>query len=185
VVVNWMPWGWSEPYYYNYGQNVYFQNNTVYYGSTPVATTDEYVRQAEAIATNLPETPPAEDSWMPLGVFAMVSDSEESTTDPTMFLQLAVSKEGMIAGTFKNVVSGTTASIEGMVDQESQRAAWTEVGKTRPLMECGFGNLTQDTAPALMHYADGTTQRWLLIRMEAPTDSPQPPSNSPGVRPPQ
>ena len=150
-----------------------------------MATTADYIQQAEAIATNLPETPPAEDSWMPLGVFGMVADSEESTTDPTMFLQLAVSKEGMIAGTFKNVVSGATVSIEGMVDKESQRAAWTEVGKTRPLMECGFSNLTQDTVTALMHYADGTTQRWLLIRMEPPTDSPQPSTSTPRALPPQ
>ncbi len=137
-----------------------------------MATTADYAMQAEAIATNLPETPPAEDSWMSLGVFGMVPDNEQSSTDPTMFLQLAVSKEGMIAGTFKNVVSGTTVSVEGMVDEESQRAAWTQIGETRPLMESGFGNLTQDTVPALMHYADGTTQQWLLIRMQEPTDTP-------------
>jgi hypothetical protein len=55
-----------------------------------------------------------------------------------------------------------------MVDQQTQRAAWTSLGKVRPLMETGIGNLTQDTAPTLIHFADGTTQQWLLVRMEEP-----------------
>ena len=29
-------------------------------------------------------------------------------------------------------------------------------------------NLTKDTAPALMHFQDGTTQQRLLLRMEEP-----------------
>jgi hypothetical protein len=167
-VVGWFPWNWSEPLYYNYGSNVYYQDNTVYYGSTPVASAADYAYQAEQIATNVPETPPSVDSWMSLGVFAIMPDCSAEGADPTMFLQLAVSKEGVVAGTWQNTVSGTTKSVEGMIDSETQRAAWTEVGKTRPIMECGIGNLTQDTAPVLVHYADDTTQQWLLVRMEEP-----------------
>jgi hypothetical protein len=107
---------------------------------------------------------------MSLGVFAVAPDGDAGNADPTLFLQLAVSKEGVIAGTLRNTVSGSTKSVEGMVDRQSQRAAWTEVGQTRPIMETGVVNLTEDTAPALVHFADGTTQQWLLIRMEAPPD---------------
>ena len=32
-------------------------------------------------------------------------------------------------------------------------------------METGLSNLTQDTAPALIHFADGQTQQWLMVRM--------------------
>jgi hypothetical protein len=85
-----------------------------------------------------------------------------------MFVQLAVSKDGVIAGTWQNTVSGTTKNVEGMVDRETQRAAWTVVGETRPIMETGIGNLTEDTTPVLVHYADGTTQQMLLVRMDAP-----------------
>ena len=38
-------------------------------------------------------------------------------------------------------------------------------------METGIGNLTQDTTPVLVHYADGTTQQWLLVRMDPPPDT--------------
>jgi hypothetical protein len=154
--------------YYNYGNNVYYQDDMVYYGDTPVATAADYADQAAAIAASVPPTPPPADSWMPLGVFAVMPDGDAAGADPTMFLQLTVSKTGVIAGTLQNTVSGTTKNIEGMVDKETQRAAWTEVGQTRPIMETGIGNLTQDTASVLVHYADGTTQQWLLVRMDAP-----------------
>jgi hypothetical protein len=55
-----------------------------------------------------------------------------------------------------------------MADKKTQRAAWTVVGKTRPIVETGIANLTQDTAPALVHFADGQTQQWLMVRLEEP-----------------
>jgi hypothetical protein len=85
-----------------------------------------------------------------------------------MYLQLAVSKQGMISGTYQNTATNTTDAVEGMVDKQSQRAAWTAQGKTRPLMETGIVNLTQESAPALVHFADGTTQQWLLVRLDKP-----------------
>jgi hypothetical protein len=168
AITSWFPWGWSQPVYYNYGNNVYYQDDMVYYGDTPVATTADYAYQAEQIATSVPQEAPPADSWMPLGVFAIIPDGDADGSDPTMFLQLAVSKEGIIAGTMQNTATGTTKNVEGMVDKDSQRAAWTEVGQTRPIMETGIGNLTQDTASVLVHYADDTTQQWLLVRMDAP-----------------
>jgi hypothetical protein len=158
--------------YYSYGDNVYYQDDQVYYGTQPVATAEEYAQQAEAIATSVPaNVTPAESDWMPLGVFAMSPDGEPTGADPTMYLQLAVSKQGIISGTYQNTATNAVESVEGMVDKQSQRAAWTVIGKTRPLMETGIVNLTQDTTPALFHFADGTTQQWLLVRLEKPSGS--------------
>jgi hypothetical protein len=39
-------------------------------------------------------------------------------------------------------------------------------------METGISNLTQDTVPSLMHFADEQTQRWLMIRLEEPAAQP-------------
>jgi hypothetical protein len=93
---------------------------------------------------------------------------QASGLDPTLFVQLAVSKEGIIAGTFTNTATNQTQAIEGMADKASQRAAWTVAGKTRPIMETGIVNLTENTAPALVHFADGQTQQWLMVRLEEP-----------------
>jgi len=55
-----------------------------------------------------------------------------------------------------------------MVDRESQRAAWTVVGENTPILETGISNLTQSEASTLVHFADGKTQQWLMVRIEKP-----------------
>lgn len=163
-----MGYGWSEPVYYSYGENVYYEDNSVYYGDEIVATGEEYTQQAEAIAASAPDAVPENAEWMPLGVFAVTPDGQASGPDPTLFLQLAISKEGIISGTLHNSATNSTQTVEGMADKATQRSAWTVAGQTRPIMETGINNLTEDTAPALVHFADGQTQQWLLVRLEEP-----------------
>ena len=136
-----------------------------------MCTEAEYIQQAEAIALSEPETKPAAKDWMPLGVFAITQDGEPTGADPTMFLQLALSKQGVINGTFQNRATNTVKAVEGMVDKQTQRAAWAVEGESRPLMESGIANLTQDTSVVLIHFPDNTTQRALLVRLEKPGDT--------------
>ena len=168
LVTGWFGgWGWGEPVSYSYGDNVYYQDDTVYYGDNAVASSEEYAQQAQTIATSAPE--PADDAeWLPLGVFAMTQDGQASGPPPTIFLQLTVNKEGVIAGTVTNRETEDVQAIEGMVDKKTQRSAWVVEGKDSPIMETGISNLTKDEAPALLHFADGQTQQWLLVRLEEP-----------------
>lgn len=154
--------------YYNYGDNVYYDDGQVYYGSEPVATYEEYAEQAQQIAESAPEVDQANAQWMSLGVFALTQDGQPSGSPPTMFLQLAISKEGIISGTFQNTATDKVFSVEGMVDKKTQRAAWGPVDKKWPIMETGIHNLTENTAPALLHFEDGTTQQWLMVRLDDP-----------------
>ena len=172
AITGWVTSGWSQPIYYNYGDNVYYDDGQVYYGDQPVASASDYAQQAAAIALSQPTTDPAPADWMPLGVFAVTNDGEPTGADPTMYLQLAVSKQGELSGTFQNTATDTAQEIEGMVDKETQRAAWVPKGKKSPIMETGISNLTQDTTPALVHFADGTTQQWLMVRLDKPKDDP-------------
>jgi hypothetical protein len=87
---------------------------------------------------------------------------------------LTVSKEGVIAGTVTNTETDTVQAIEGLVDKKTQRTAWVIEGKDSPIMETGIANLTRDEAPALLHFADGQTQQWLLVRLEEPANAEQP-----------
>jgi hypothetical protein len=103
-----------------------------------------------------------------MGVFAMTQDGQSSGPPPTIYLQLAVSKEGVIAGTVTNTETNEGQALEGMVDKKTQRSAWVVQGKESPIMETGISNLTKDEAPALLHFADGQSQQWLLVRMEEP-----------------
>jgi hypothetical protein len=169
----WANWGsvgsWcgysEEAMPYSYGENVYYADDQVYYGDQPVATAEEYAQQAAAIATAEPTAAAEKGEWLPLGVFAITQDGQASGAEPTLYIQLAISKQGVISGTLKNTGSGQAQSLEGMADKKSQRVAWVVAGQQAPIMETGISNLTNDTAPALIHFADGQTQQWLMVRM--------------------
>ena len=172
ALTGWVGYGWSESVPYSYGEDVYYQDDMVYSGDQAVATTEEYAQQAEAIVDSAPEVAPEQAEWMPLGVFALTQDGQATGPDPSVFLQLAISKEGVIAGTLHNTATDSTQTVEGMADKETQRCAWNVVGKQWPIMETGIVNLTDDTAPALVHFADGQTQQWLMVRLEEPAAQP-------------
>ena len=163
----WCGYG-GEPTSYNYGEDIYYSGDQVYAGDQPVATAEEYAQQAEDIAASAPSAAPAQGDWMPLGVFAITKDGEATGTEPSLFMQLAISKQGVISGTLKNTLTNKVQPLEGMADQKSQRVAWGVVDQDLPIMETGLSNLTQDTSPALIHFGDGQTQQWLMVRIPEP-----------------
>lgn len=160
----------SQPVYYSYGDNLYYEGDSVYYNNEVLCTTDEYAQQAQQIAAAVPADTPQDVDWLPLGVFALVQDSD-SAEDATLFLQLAITKAGIIAGTFQNTATDDAFEVEGTIDKESQRAAWGPVGKSWPIMETGVYNLSESEASALLHFDDGQTQQWTMLRLDEPTES--------------
>ena len=168
-----MPWNWNEGRYYDYGSGggSYYDGTTVMADGEAVPA-EEYAQQAEEIALSVPEedtesSDASGDEWLPLGVFAVAQEGESSAT-PTMFMQLAVRKDGVIAGTYQNKETGETASLEGMVDGDSQRAAWTFAGKTSPIVETGIQNLTMNETQVLVHFDGGDSKTYLLVRVDNP-----------------
>ena len=168
-----MPWNWNEGRYYDYGSGggSYYDGTTVMADGEAVPA-EEYAQQAEQIALSVPEedtesSDASGDEWLPLGVFAVAQEGESSAT-PTMFMQLAVRKDGVIAGTYQNKETGETASLEGMVDGDSQRAAWTFAGKTSPIVETGIQNLTMNETQVLVHFDGGDSKTYLLVRVDNP-----------------
>ncbi|MCZ6538346.1 MAG: hypothetical protein O6922_00775 [Chloroflexi bacterium] len=157
----------AEPVFYDYGNTTTYEDGNVYQNGQPVASAEEYAQQAQAIAQTPVEETPETAQWMPLGVFAMV---REKDSKPTMFLELAVSKEGTIAGTYSNTTSDSAQPVEGHVDSESQRAAWWIGSNQNIIMETGIYNLTKEETPVLLHFGSQKTQTWLLVRLEESTE---------------
>ncbi len=169
--------GWygasGDGQYYDYGSggNCYYEDDQVYYDGEPIATSEEYADQAmgfaeagagtidEAVASN------TDIEWMPLGVFALVHEDEGQ---PTFYMQLQIAQDGTISGTYANTAKDTSETIQGSVDIESQRAAWTVGDNSNTVIETGLYNLTKDEAPALIHFGTEKTQEWLLVRMDDP-----------------
>ena len=148
-VTGWIGASWAEPMVYDYGNNLTYENGDVYQDGEQVASAEEYAQQAQQIAETPVDVDPEQAEWMPLGTFAMV---REKDTEPIMYLQLAVSKEGIITGTYSNTTSNSVQPVEGHVDQESQRAAWWIGDKRDNILETGIYNLTQDQTPLLVHF---------------------------------
>ena len=171
ALTRWLPWAWGTPYYYDYGYggNVYYEGDTVYVNNEPAYTAEEYATQAMDIAAAVPNVEEEQVEWMPLGVFALTHGEKG---DPDMLLQLAVSKEGIIAGVYQNTVTETTLPVEGMVDKETQRAAWTIGDNKNTVLETGIYNLTQEETPVLVHFGKDQTQTWLMVRLEEPEAQP-------------
>ena len=178
----------DEPEYYNYGDTVYVENNTVYKDGQPLASEQEYATQAIQYASvevppppPMPAEPAAEtpeqdaamqefmDNWMGLGVFAVGRETEDNVT-PRYYLQIAVSKDGFIAGTCYDSIDDKTVPLTGSVDKKSQRAAWKMADNNDLVMETGIYNLTQDSAPAMIHFGKDKSETRLLVRMEQPKD---------------
>ena len=84
-------------------------------------------------------------------------------------MQLAISKDAVISGIHKNTQTGESETLEGAADKKTQRVAWVVKGKS-PIIETGLADLTKDTAPVLIHFADGKTQQWLLVRLPEPKE---------------
>lgn len=162
----WFSWGNTGGVYYDYGENVYYEDNVVYVDGEQVATADQYAEQAQAIAQT--ELPPedAKIEWMPLGTFGVLTDEDQK--DPTMVFQLAVDKKGFISGTYFNTATDSAQPVQGGVDRETQRAAWTVGENKNTVIETGIFNLTKDQTPVLVHFGKDRTQTWVMVRMDDP-----------------
>jgi hypothetical protein len=174
------------PVYYDYGNTTYIENKTVYVDGKPAGSEEQYASQAIQYANVAVPAPPAisepgsetpeedaamqkfADNWMPLGIWAVAREKDDG--EPSHYLQLAVSKDGYIAGTCYNSIKDETLPITGAVDKKSQRAAWKVGDNADVVMETGIFNLTQDTAPALIHFGKDKTETRLLVRMEKPKE---------------
>jgi hypothetical protein len=171
-VTGWFVGGWGQPIYYDYGGNVYYQDNAVYVDGQAAGSDEQYAQQVAQIADSVPKNLDEEQiQWLPLGVFALIKEDQD---DPTMFLQLAVSKEGVIGGTYNNTITGSALSVQGMVDKKTQRAVWTIGDKKNTTLETGIYNLTQEETPVLIHFGTEETQQWLLVRLEEPPETESP-----------
>ncbi len=177
AVTRWVAYAWATPRYYYYGSGgtVYYEGDTVYVEGQQPVSSEQYYQQVTEIATSVPEMTDAQAEqveWMPLGVFAL---TQEGADDTNLLLQLAVTKEGFIAGTLYNETTETSRPVEGTVDKETQRAAWSPVdGKNADVvMETGLYNLTEDETTAFVHFGKEKTQMWVMVRLDEPEAEPE------------
>ena len=84
------------------------------------------------------------EEWLPLGVWALIQHEQG---DATMFVQLSIDKDGLVAGAYKNIMTGDELPIIGHLDRKTQRVAWHFGEATQTVYETGLSSL-QMTSPA-------------------------------------
>jgi hypothetical protein len=163
--------GYAEapPVYYDYGNNVVYEDNCVYVNGDNVGTSEQYYTQATQIAsTGAAAQAPSDGDWLPLGVFALTKPDQ---TKSDVSIQLAVNKQGIIRGNYTDTATNKNQVVQGSVDKQTQRVAFTVGENTKDVVETGLYNLTKDEAPCLLHFGTERTEQWLLVRLQKPENA--------------
>lgn len=171
AIGGWLGWN-TAPYYYNFyngsgGDYGYYVGNTGSYSNNYVTVPNFSSSPSAAVTGVITGDVISDDEWMPLGVFALSNGREGSV--PSIYLQIALSRDGFISGTCYIATTDQTYEIEGLVDQQTQLAAWKiKDSAGSPLIETGLYNLTQSQAPARLYFTNGEVRDMLLVRLEEP-----------------
>jgi hypothetical protein len=184
-LTSWLPFNWGQPYYWDYGPNgyIYYNNNQVYQNGQPYMAADQYYQQIYNLAHSAPtisSDDAAKVEWKPLGAFAI---TQEGQPNGNRTMQLAVSKQGVLSGTYFNQQTNATHPLQGMVDQKTQRAAWAfaDGANDQIVMETSIYNLTEPQSTMMTHFGPGQASVSQLVRLEQPEgsqDMPSPSNNS-------
>lgn len=153
----------NQPYYYGYdddwGPNVYVDENMIEQQTQSQVIEPQIALNTQNIASD--------GNWMTLGVYA-ITKSAESVAAPNIFIQLALAKNGDIAGTYYNATTNKVHELVGGVEEQSQRAFWKIADNPdSPFVETGIYNLTQNVTPIRVYYQNGEVKNLLLIRVES------------------
>ena len=163
---NWLGWGDATYYPYDYGDNITYDGDNVYYNSQPAGTAEQYYQEASNLAATT-ASPSSENSgeWLPLGIFGLI---EGDSKTPSRTFQIAVNKDGTIRGNSANQYSNVLP-IHGAVQKKTQRVCWTVGTDTTTVYDTGLYNLTKQESPILVHSGPKETRQELLVRMKQPS----------------
>jgi hypothetical protein len=174
----------TPPVEYDYGNNITYQGDTVYYGNQPSETAANYYTQAQIIAQSMPIAPaPASAAngktavpaaltaaeskdakdWKSLGVFSLTQGDQ---TNSTMLFQLAVNKKGAIRGNYYNALTKECKVVSGAVDKKNMRVAFEVEGNKTVIYDTGLANLMQPQSPILVHFSKTNTEQWNMVRLD-------------------
>jgi hypothetical protein len=186
---SWQPFAWAsagaffgaslapQPVIYDPGTTVIYEGDTYYVNGQQAGTAKAARQQVRQLAmpgiaeVPVPE-PPAEGQpavWLPLGVWAL---TQQEQGDAVMFMQISVDKDGLVAGAYKNVMTGDEQPLIGKLDPKSQRVAWHIGEATNAVYETGLSSLENDVASVFVHFGEDATQTWLLVRLPSPEIPP-------------
>ena len=116
---------------------------------------DEPITQPEnatALAASGAGDVDSKAKFLPLGVFSIAPEGE---TEATALLHLAVSKEGVVRGTYHDLKTDKDENIRGAVDKQDHSIAWTIGNQGNTIFHTWLEDLTEQSGPVTEKTADG------------------------------
>lgn len=160
-VAAWIGYSAVTPVVYNYTVS----DGYVYNDGVQVAPVEEYETQADQIAESVPPPDDATE-WMSVGVFAILP---EGTEEGDVTVQLAIGKNGAVAGTYYKKEGDITLSLKGAVDEKNQRVAWKVGEEDAITMETGLDSLSKDQSKVIIYFSEGVSETWNMQRIDEET----------------
>jgi hypothetical protein len=167
-VTGWVAGVSTTAYPYDYGTTVVYENDAVYYNGELAGTSEQYYTQAQQLASaggtaqQVSQQAADTEQWMTLGAYALLAPGQ---TEPVTYIQLAVSKQGQLRGTYYDVLSNQEQPVAGSVSTTSQRAAFRVADNESVTLETGLANLTSEQSTLLVHLGEDRRQSWTMVRL--------------------
>jgi hypothetical protein len=150
-------------YGYSDGTVYYEENNTTVNNTAVTPSTQEQADYAHCLATSADNYDGDKAEWLSLGVFALVRGTEEHASN---VVQLSISKDGIVSGTYLDLIAHNDSPLSGSLDNKTQHVAWHVNGNDQVVFETALSNLTTDNAPLTVRFGDKDAQSWQLVRMK-------------------
>jgi hypothetical protein len=134
---------------------------------------DAYMNQPSASSANPPPVADnntvaennSSNSWIPLGIYALGTDTIEPS-DTNLFLQLAMNKDGQLAGAYYNATTNKAESLTGSVDKSTQMASFYIADRPdSPIVSTGIYNLTQPQTAVNVIMPDTSQRTWSMVKI--------------------
>jgi hypothetical protein len=108
--------------------------------------------------------------FLSLGVFKL---SPQGQPNAWSMINLAVSKSGIVRGTYYDILSDQEQPIQGAIDKATQRVAFTIGTQGTIVFQTLLPDLTRDNGTITLQYNDGTKSQWTLSRQQDTTRTEQ------------
>jgi hypothetical protein len=118
--------------------------------------------QAGQLAAN-GATEPADAKYLPLGVYTFAPVGQN---DATGMFHFALSKQGVLRGSYYDLKTDKQENIQGSVDKKTGVVAFTVAPDSKVVYQTTLRDLTSQSGPVAVHDAGGKTTEWTIARAE-------------------
>jgi hypothetical protein len=110
--------------------------------------------------------------FLTLGVYTLAPAGQQ---EATAMIHLAVAKNGILRGTYADLKTDKDQNIQGSVDKQTGRVAWTVGPESKDVFETSIQDLTQQSGPLTIHANNGQTSEWTIAHYESLNAESDPP----------